>query len=322
MTSLTEQPIAASKLPTRGGGPARHAYKQIKRHWQLYAVIALPILYLILFKYVPMAGVLIAFKDYNVVQGIWGSPWAGFKYFNQFLDSPNFWQYMKNTLGISLYGLAVGFPAPILLALALNEVRNGVFKKSVQLITYAPYFISTVIMVSILVLTLSPNVGIISKFFQSLGVENTNFMGMPGLFKSIYVWSDVWQYTGYGAIIYIAALAGVNPELYESAKVDGASRIQKIINIDIPGLIPVSTILLILNLGNVMKLGFEKVYLMQNPLNLQTSEIISTYVYKVGLLSSSFSFSTAIGLFNSIINLILLVSVNFLARKLSSNSLW
>ncbi|QTH43639.1 sugar ABC transporter permease [Cohnella sp. LGH] len=322
MTSLTEQPLAASKLSARGSKPKRHAYKRIKRHWQLYAVIVLPILYLIIFKYIPMAGVLIAFKDYNVVQGIWGSPWAGFKYFDQFLDSPNFWQYMKNTLGISLYGLVVGFPAPILLALALNEVRNGFFKKSVQLITYAPYFISTVIMVSILILTLSPNVGIISKLFQSLGVENTNFMGMPGLFKSIYVWSDVWQYTGYGAIIYIAALAGVNPELYESAKVDGASRIQKMINIDIPSLIPVSTILLILNLGNVMKLGFEKVYLMQNPLNLQTSEIISTYVYKVGLLSSSFSFSTAIGLFNSVINLILLVSVNFLARKLSSNSLW
>ncbi|RED85195.1 ABC transporter permease [Cohnella phaseoli] len=322
MTSLTEQPLAASKLSARGSKPTRHAYKRIKRHWQLYAVIVLPILYLIIFKYIPMAGVLIAFKDYNVVQGIWGSPWAGFKYFDQFLDSPNFWQYMKNTLGISLYGLVVGFPAPILLALALNEVRNGFFKKSVQLITYAPYFISTVIMVSILILTLSPNVGIISKLFQSLGVENTNFMGMPGLFKSIYVWSDVWQYTGYGAIIYIAALAGVNPELYESAKVDGASRIQKMINIDIPSLIPVSTILLILNLGNVMKLGFEKVYLMQNPLNLQTSEIISTYVYKVGLLSSSFSFSTAIGLFNSVINLILLVSVNFLARKLSSNSLW
>ncbi|WP_372630409.1 ABC transporter permease [Cohnella sp.] len=322
MTGITEQSIAAPRLPGRKKPVRKSAYKRIRRHWQLYAVIALPILYLITFKYVPMAGILIAFKDYNVVQGIWGSPWVGFKYFNQFFESPNFWLYINNTLGISLYGLAIGFPAPILLALALNEVGNGLFKKSVQLVTYAPYFISTVIMVSIIIMTLSPNVGIVSKFFQWMGVENTNFMGMPGLFKSIYVWSDVWQYTGYGAIIYIAALAGVNPELYESAKVDGASRIQKIINIDIPSLIPVSTILLILNLGNVMKLGFEKVYLMQNPLNLQTSEVISTYVYKVGLLSSSFSFSTAIGFFNSVINLILLVSVNYLARRLSSNSLW
>ncbi|WP_082311307.1 ABC transporter permease [Paenibacillus sp. FJAT-27812] len=292
------------------------------RHWQLYFVILLPIAYLIIFKYVPMAGIMIAFKDYNVIKGIFGSDWVGLKYFNQFFDSPNFWLYMKNTLGISLYGLLVGFPAPILLALALNEVRNGLFKKSVQLVSYAPYFISTVIMVSILIVNLTPNVGIVSKLFQMLGVENTNFMGIPSLFKSIYVWSDVWQHTGYGAIIYIAALAGVNPELYEAAKVDGASRIQKIINVDIPSLIPVSVILLILNLGNLMKLGFEKIYLMQNPLNLATSEVISTYVYKVGLLGSSFSFSAAIGVFNSVINLALLIVVNYIARKLSNNSLW
>jgi putative aldouronate transport system permease protein len=292
------------------------------RHWQLYFVILLPIAYLIIFKYVPMAGIMIAFKDYNVIKGIFGSEWVGLKYFNQFFDSPNFWLYMKNTLGISLYGLLVGFPAPILLALALNEVRNGLFKKSVQLVSYAPYFISTVIMVSILIVNLTPNVGIVSKLFQMIGVENTNFMGIPSLFKSIYVWSDVWQHTGYGAIIYIAALAGVNPELYEAAKVDGASRIQKIINVDIPSLIPVSVILLILNLGNLMKLGFEKIYLMQNPLNLATSEVISTYVYKVGLLGSSFSFSAAIGVFNSVINLTLLIVVNYIARKLSNNSLW
>ncbi|MCA0757211.1 ABC transporter permease subunit [Paenibacillus sp. N4] len=300
----------------------KEALRKMLRHWQLYLVILLPISYLIIFKYVPMAGIMIAFKDYNVVKGIWGSSWVGLKYFHQFFESPNFWLYMKNTLGISLYGLLVGFPAPIILALALNEVRNGLFKKSVQLVSYAPYFISTVIMVSIIVVNLTPNVGMVSKLFQMLGVENTNFMGIPSLFKSIYVWSDVWQHTGYGAIIYIAALAGVNPELYEAAKVDGASRIQKIINVDIPSLIPVSVILLILNLGNLMKLGFEKIYLMQNPLNLATSEVISTYVYKVGLLGSSFSFSAAIGVFNSVINLVLLVVVNFIARKLSNNSLW
>lgn len=296
--------------------------RKLKRHWQMYLLILLPIAYLVIFKYIPMAGIVIAFKDYNVIKGIFGSSWVGLKYFQQFFDSPNFWLYMKNTLGISFYGLLVGFPAPIILALALNEVRNGIFKKSVQMVSYAPYFISTVIMVSIIIVNLSPNVGMISKLFQMLGVENTNFMGIPSLFKSIYVWSDVWQHTGYGAIIYIAALAGVNPELHEAAKVDGASRIQKIINIDIPSLIPVSVILIILNLGNLMKLGFEKIYLMQNPLNLATSEVISTYVYKVGLLGSSFSFSAAIGFFNSIINLILLVGVNYIARKLSNNSLW
>ncbi|KOY16628.1 sugar ABC transporter permease [Paenibacillus xylanivorans] len=311
-----EPALPDSKLSLRFIG------KKMKRHWQLYLVVFLPLLYLVIFKYIPMSGVVIAFKEYNVIQGIWGSPWVGLKYFEQFFESPNFWLYLKNTLGINMYGLLVGFPAPILLALALNEIRNGFFKSSVQMITYAPYFISTVIMVSILIVTLSPSVGIISKFTQVLGIENTNFMGIPSLFKSIYVWSDVWQFSGYGAIIYIAALAGVNPELYESAKVDGASRMQKIINIDLPSLIPVSVILLILNLGNFMKVGFEKIYLMQNPLNISTSEVISTYVYKVGLLSSSFSFSTAIGFFNSIINLILLVSVNYIAKKLSSSSLW
>ncbi|NMM51025.1 ABC transporter permease [Paenibacillus aquistagni] len=298
------------------------AWKKIQRHWQLYIVISLPLLYLFIFKYIPMTGIVIAFKDYNVVQGMWGSPWAGFKYFNQFFDSPNFWLYIKNTLGISLYGLIVGFPAPIILALALNEIRTGFFKKSVQMVTYAPYFISTVVMVSIIIVNLTPNVGMVSRFFALLGVADTNFMGNPALFKSIYVLSDVWQMTGYGAIIYIAALAGVNPELYESAKVDGASRFQKILRIDLPSILPVAVIMLILNLGNIMKLGFEKIYLMQNPLNLNSSEVISTYVYKVGLLGSNFSFSTAIGLFNSIVNLMLLILVNYIARKLTENSLW
>ncbi|MFD0711555.1 ABC transporter permease [Paenibacillus sp. GCM10027626] len=296
--------------------------KKIERHWQLYFVVLLPLLYLVIFKYVPMAGIVIAFKDYNVVQGIWGSSWAGFKYFEQFFASPNFWLFIKNTLGISLYGLAVGFPAPILLALALNEIRTGLFKKSVQMITYAPYFISTVVMVSIIVVNLTPNIGMVSRFFAFLGVQDTNFMGNPALFKTIYVLSDVWQMTGYGAIIYIAALAGVNPELYESAKVDGASRFQKIIRIDLPSLVPVAVIMLILNLGNIMKLGFEKIYLMQNPLNLNASEVISTYVYKVGLIGSNFSFSAAIGMFNSVVNLLLLILVNYIARKLTDNSLW
>lgn len=318
MSKLTNQ----LTLPQTKGSRRNAPLRKMARHWQLYLVILLPLAYLIIFKYIPMAGIVIAFKDYNVVKGIFGSEWVGFKYFNQFFESPSFWVYMKNTLGISLYGLLIGFPAPIILALALNEIRNGLFKKSVQLVSYAPYFISTVVMVSILIVNLTPNVGIISKLFHMLGVENTNFMGMPSLFKSIYVWSDVWQHTGYGAIIYIAALAGVNPELYEAAKVDGASRIQKILNVDIPSLIPVSVILLILNTGNLMKLGFEKIYLMQNPLNLATSEVISTYVYKVGLLGSSFSFSAAIGVFNSVINLILLILVNYIARRLSSNSLW
>ncbi|WP_234032987.1 ABC transporter permease [Paenibacillus faecalis] len=302
--------------------PGRHAVQKIMRHWQFYLLVALPLLYIIIFKYLPMFGVMIAFKDYNLVDGIWKSPWVGFKHFEQLFDAPFFWDYLKNTLTISLYGLLVGFPAPIILALALNEIRNGFFKKSVQMVTYAPYFISTVIIVSILIVNLSPNVGLLSNIYRALGLEPIDFLGRSEFFKSIYVWSDVWQFMGYGAIIYIAALSGVNPELYEAAKVDGATRFQKIRNIDLPSIVPVIVIMLILNIGQIMSVGFEKIYLMQNPLNQHTSEVISTYVYKVGLLGANFSFSTAIGLFNSIINFTLLIIVNFVAKKISSNSLW
>lgn len=297
-------------------------WKLVKKHWQLYLLVLLPLSFIIIFKYVPMVGSVIAFKDYNVIKGMWGSDWVGFKHFTQFFNLPIFWTIIKNTLGLSLYGLLVGFPAPIILALALNEVRQGLFKRSVQMVTYAPYFISTVIMVSIIIVALSPNTGIVNSFLGIFGVEPKNFMGEPGLFKTIYVFSDVWQHTGYGAIIYLAALAGVNPELYEAARIDGASRFQKILNIDLPSILPVTIILLILNIGNMMAIGFEKIYLMQNPLNVPTSEVISTYVYKVGLIESNFSFSSAVGLFNSVINLILLVLVNYLAKRISKNSLW
>ena len=315
-------PGSASRRLTSRFAFAPGTGKRIKKHWQFYLLVLLPVAYLIIFKYVPMGGVLIAFKEYNVVQGIWDSPWVGLKYFEQFLESPYFWNYIRNTIVVSLYGLAVGFPAPILLALLLNEIRNGWFKKTVQMVTYAPYFISTVIMVSIVIVALSPNVGMVNNVLRLFGFEGIDFMGRPELFKSMYVWSDVWQFTGYGAIIYIAALAGVNPELYEAAKVDGATRFQKIWNIDLPSIFPVMVILLILNVGSMMSVGFEKMYLMQNPLNLESSEIISTYVYKVGLLNANFSFSTAIGLFNSVINLFLIVTVNAIARRLSESSLW
>lgn len=300
------------------GGVSRKIWK----HWQFYLLALLPMLYIIIFKYIPMFGIVIAFKEYNIVQGIFGSPWAGLKYFKQFVDTPLFWHYFMNTLQLSLYGLAIGFPAPIILALALNEIRNGVFKKSVQLITYAPYFISTVVIVSILIVNLSPNVGLLSNIFRAFGMEPVDFMAKASFFKTIYVFSDVWQFCGYGAIIYMAALSGVNPDLYEAAKVDGASRMQKIIRIDLPSIAPVVVIMLILGIGQIMNVGFEKIYLMQNPLNMNTSEIISTYVYKVGLLGSNFSFSAAIGLFNSLINFALLVIVNFISRRLSSSSLW
>lgn len=296
--------------------------KNMKRHWELYFLILLPILYLIIFKYIPMVGVQIAFKDFNVVKGIWGSGWVGLKHFETFFQSPNFWLLIKNTIGISFYSLIAGFPIPILLALALNELRTGFFKKSVQMITYAPHFISTVVMVSIIILMLSPHVGVVDRVASFFGFSTTNFLGYPEFFKSIYVWSGVWQEMGYASIIYIAALASVDPSLYEAARMDGASRIKKIMHIDLPALMPITIILLILSLGNIMGVGFEKIYLMQNSLNLSSSEVIATYVYKVGLLGANFSFSTAVGLFNSIINLILLVIVNFISRKISQTSLW
>ncbi|QHT59653.1 sugar ABC transporter permease [Paenibacillus lycopersici] len=295
---------------------------KMRRSWELYLLVLLPVLYLIIFQYIPMFGVMIAFKDFNVIKGILGSPWVGFKHFDELFRSPNFPLLLKNTLIISFYSLLAGFPIPILLALALNEIRTGFFKKTVQMITYAPHFISTVVMVSIIILMLSPHVGVVDKVLTFFGWSDTNFMGEPKLFKSIYVWSGVWQEMGYASIIYIAALAGVDPSLYEAARMDGASRFKKILYIDLPSLIPIAVTMLILSLGSVMAVGFEKIYLMQNPLNTSASEVISTYVYKVGLLGANFSFSTAVGLFNSVINLILLVIVNAIARKVSDNSLW
>jgi putative aldouronate transport system permease protein len=295
---------------------------KVRRSWELYCLVLLPVLYLLLFKYIPMFGVQIAFKDFNIIKGIWGSPWVGFKHFDTLFHSPNFPLLIKNTLIISFYSLLAGFPIPILLALALNEIRTGFFKRTVQMVTYAPHFISTVVMVSMIILMLSPHVGIVERLFTYLGLPTTNFMGEPALFKSIYVWSGVWQEMGYASIIYIAALASVDPALYEAARIDGASRLKKIIHIDLPSLIPITVIMLILSLGSVMGVGFEKIYLMQNPLNMSTSEVISTYVYKVGLLGANFSFSSAVGLFNSVINLILLLIVNSFARKVSETSLW
>jgi len=323
ITLNTALSTVKSRTTSRQGSKLRTAAKRsIRRHWQLYLLVLPPIAFFIIFKYMPMANAVLAFKDYNVLQGIWGSPWVGTKYFALFFSNPAFEVLIKNTLYISFYQLAVGFPVPILLALALNEVNGSRFKKTVQMVTYAPYFISTVVMVSVIMLFLSPRLGIVNTLANALGFESINYLGEPGLFRSIYVFSEVWQTMGYSAVIYLAALAGTDPSLYEAAKVDGASRFQKIVNVDLPGLMPAATIILILSVGNIMAIGFEKMYLMQNPLNLSTSEIISTYVYKIGLLNANYSFATAVGLFNSAINLILLMLVNAFARRVSDNSLW
>ena len=298
------------------------AMRSLRRYWQLYLVLLPGLIYFLIFKYIPMANAVLAFKDYNVIKGIWGSPWVGLKHFELFFNNPVFWRLLQNTLGLSLYALIIGFPIPIMLAVALNEIKDGFFKRAVQMVTYAPYFISTVILVSMIMLLLSPRLGVANLGLQALGFAQINFLGIPNMFPSIYVWSGVWQFTGYSAIVYLAALAGVDPQLYEAAKIDGASRIQRIIHIDMPGIMPVAVIILILNVGSLLGIGFEKVFLMQNPLNLGASEIIATYVYKVGLINANFSFATAVGLFNSVINMILLVMVNAFAKRVSETSLW
>ncbi|MEK3713448.1 MULTISPECIES: ABC transporter permease [unclassified Paenibacillus] len=297
--------------------------QRIVRHWPLYAIIALPTAFLLVFSYWPMIGVQIAFRNFNPVQGIWGSPWVGLQQFELFLSSPYFWPLVKNTLVLSLYYLIVSIPCSLILALALNEVKHVRFKKTVQMFTYAPYFISTVILVGMVQIMLSPTSGPLALFSSLLGNNNPpNVLASADSFSSVYVWSGIWQETGYAAIIYLAALASVNPELYEAARIDGASRLQKIRYIDLPGISSTIIILLILSVGGLLSIGFEKVFLLQNNLNLSSSEVISTYVYKIGLVNADFSFATAISLFNSVIGLILITAVNYSARKVSDSSLF
>ena len=298
------------------------ARRSLRRHWQLYLLIVVPLAYFVIFKYIPIANAVIAFKDYSPVKGPWGSPWVGFKNFELFFQNPVFWTLVKNTFILAAYTVLASFPIPIILAIALNEIRNGRFKKTVQLVTYAPYFISTVVVVSMTILVLSPRLGFVNDAIGLFGVPQIDFLGKPDYFRHIYVWSDVWQTTGYSAVIYLAALSGIDPALHESARIDGASRLQRIWNVDLPGIMPTAVIILVLAVGNIMAIGFEKAFLFQNPLNLSQSEIIATYVYKTGLLNADFSMATAVGLFNSVINLVLLLMVNTIAKRLTGNGLW
>lgn len=301
---------------------SRKIWAHIKQDGGLYLLLLPAVLYVLIFLYAPMGGVLIAFKDYSPVKGIFGSPWVGLKYFERFLNAYNFEQIFVNTLSLSAYNLVAQFPIPIIFALFLNQMRQRRFKKVVQTVSYAPHFISMVVLVGMLNVFLSPSTGIVNIIIKSLGGDAVYFLGKADLFRPVYVWSGVWQDTGRSAIIYIAALSSIDQELHEAAMVDGASKLQQTLYIDIPGIMPTAVIMLILNLGRIMSVGFEKAYLMQNTLNISTAEIISTYVYKVGLLNAQFSLSTAIGLFNSVISCVLVVSVNYIARRFSDTSLW
>lgn len=299
--------------------------ERILSKWQLYLFLLLPLLYLVIFSYIPMAGLQIAFKKFMPALGIWGSEWIGFDHFVKFFNSYQFQRVLVNTVAISFYSLIAGFPVPILLALMLNSMRSAWYKKTVQMVTYIPHFISTVVMVGILLQLFNPRIGVFSLMIGALsGGEPPNLIAKPETFSHMYVWSGIWQSMGWSSIIYIAALAGVDPELHEAAQIDGASRFKRVLHIDFPCLLPTATILLILAAGQIMNVGFEKIFLMQNNLNLRASEVISTYVYKVGLSSSAqnFSYATAIGLFNSLVNFMLIISVNRITKRMSNNSLW
>jgi ABC-type polysaccharide transport system permease subunit len=313
-------------VPSPSFVPRRSRWSQAQRawrsHWQLYLLLIVPLAYFVVFKYIPMAFNVIAFKDYSPVLGPWGSQWVGLRNFELLFTNPVFGTLLKNTFILAFYLVLASFPIPIVLAIALNEIRNGWFKRTVQMVTYAPYFISTVVVVSMTILLLSPQVGLVSKGLSLAGVTPMNLLAEPDFFRHIYVWTDVWQTAGYSAVIYMAALAGIDPALHEAAKIDGAGRLQRIRNVDLPGIMPTAVIMLVLGVGNMMAIGFEKAYLLQNNLNLAQSEIIPTYVYKTGLVNADFSMATAVGLFNSVVNLCLLLAVNFVAKRVTGNGLW
>lgn len=297
-------------------------WAKIKRNWGLYLLMLPAIIIFICFTYMPMYGVIIAFKNFKPAQGIWGSEWVGFKYFERYFSSYMFGNTIKNTLLISIYTIVVTFPLPIFLALMCNQMYAKGFKKFFQVSTYLPHFISTVVMCGMIILFLSPSSGVIPKLCSLVGIQTGDLMGKAEAFSSIYVWTEAWQHVGWDSIMYIAALSAVDPSLYEAAVVDGANKWQKMRYIDIPMLIPTMVTLFILRSGSVMSVGFEKVYLLQNDLNIGASEIISTYLYKMGLQSNQYSYSAAIGLFNNVVNFILLLSVNQIAKKMGDTSLF
>lgn len=297
--------------------------KLVKRNWQLYLFVLPALVYFALFSFWPMYGVIIAFKDYNPALGFFGSAWIKpwYHYFKLFFDSAWFTTTIKNTLVLSLYSFVIGNILPVIIALMINEVQNIVFKKTIQTVTYLPYFISTVVLIGIVDLMFADN-GVVNNIVKMCGGSAYPFLTSASSFAHLYVWSGQWQGLGYGAIVYFAALSNVNPELLEASVIDGANRMQRIIHVNLPAVIPTFVIFLILGAGSIMSVSYEKILLMQNNLNLDVSEVINTYVYKTGILHAQYSLSTAIGLFNNVINLILLIIVNKIAGKVGETSLW
>jgi len=295
--------------------------KKLRKSLPLYFLLLPAIVYIFIFNYKPMYGVQIAFRNFSAKRGIWGSEWVGLKYFVKFITYPKFTELLGNTLLIGLYGLAV-FPCPIIYALMLNEVKNTKFKKTVQMVSYLPHFLSTVVVCSMITLFFHLQSGVINRVIEWMGGTAQDFMTIPEYFPHIYTWSGVWQQIGWNSIIYVAALAGVSGELMDAAKVDGANRFQVIWHINVPSILPTIAITLIMACGSILSVGFEKVFLLQNSLNLSASQVIATYEYEIGLLGGQFSYSAAIGLFNNIVNITLLVIVNYLSKKMSGTSIF
>lgn len=295
--------------------------RDMKKHYVLYLLAVPAIIYFLIYCYWPMYGAVIAFKNFNPVDGITGSPWVGLKNFTDFFKGVYFVRLMRNTFLLSFYDFLWGFPAPIILALLLNEIRSTLFKKTIQTVTYMPHFISMVVICGIIIDFTSTN-GLINSIITFFGGHASNLLLNAGLFRTIYVSTNVWQSVGWGSIIYLAALAGIDPTLYEACRIDGGGRWKQMLYVTLPGLMPTITILMILRMGSMMSVGFEKIFLLYNPVTYETADVISTYVYRKGIIDASYSFSTAVGLFNSVINFALLIIANQISRRVSDTSLW
>ena len=308
----------AAKAPQSGW---REVWRRLKQSRYYYAMFLIPFLFFVIFCYVPMFGIIIAFKNYNVFDGIVGSPWVGLQHFKNFLSDPYFFVLIRNTILISVYQILFAFPAPIILALLLNEIRHVMFKRFVQTVSYLPHFLSTVVVAGMIV-NFGSFDGLINQFLSLFGVEPIQFLMMPEWFRTIYISSEIWQGIGWGSIIYLAALSGIDSQLYEAAKIDGANRWRQMWHVTLPGIAPTIIIMLLFSIGAIMAVSFEKVLLLSNGSNFETSDVIATYVYRRGLVSSDFSYATAVGLFNSIVALFFLTTANYLSRKFSETSLW
>ena len=319
-TSGQSRMIYLQKKPI--GARAQRGARRLLQRYQLILMLLPAVIIVILFNYVPMYGVQIAFRDYTIVKGFLGSPWVGLKHFQRFFNSYNSITIIKNTILLSLYTILWSFPIPIFLALMLNQVNKNSFKRTVQTITYLPYFISTVVMVGMIFLFLSQQRGLYGALIKVFGMENApDLLSDPKWFRTVYIFTGVWQTTGFASVIYLAALSGVDPALYEAAIMDGAGKLQRVFNIDLPCLLPTITIMFIIAMGNLMNVGFEKTFLMQNVVNQPVSEVLATYVYKVGLVNAQYSFSAAVNLFNTGVNIVLLLLTNYASKRMSGNSL-